>query len=154
MLYFFEEENKTVTVTSDRYVEMLRNYVKPKLTELQNQDVWFQQDGASAHTAKKSMDVLRELFPGQLISLRGDVGWPARSPDLAPCDFFLWGYLKANVYKHRPKTIEQLKSAICQEIDAIPPEMTGRVMCNFRNRLQMCVANDGRHLNDIIFKTA
>ena len=34
------------------------------------------------------------LFPGRLISLRGDVEWPARSPDLSPCDVFLWGYLK------------------------------------------------------------
>jgi len=37
-----------------------------------------------------SFGVLREMFPGRLISLRGDVGWPARSPDLSPCDFFLW----------------------------------------------------------------
>jgi len=26
------------------------------------------------------------LFPGLLISLRGDVEWPARSPDLSPCE--------------------------------------------------------------------
>ena len=40
------------------------------------------------------------LFPGLLITLRGDVEWPARSPDLSPCDVFLWGYLKEKVFKH------------------------------------------------------
>ncbi|PNF41627.1 hypothetical protein B7P43_G07619, partial [Cryptotermes secundus] len=24
--------------------------------------------------------------------------WPPRSPDLTPCDFFLWGYIKDRVY--------------------------------------------------------
>ena len=49
------------------------------------EDAWFQQDGATAHTAWRSMQVLWEIFPGKLISLRGDVGWPGYSPDLAPC---------------------------------------------------------------------
>ena len=93
------------------------------------------------------------MFPGRLISLRGDVEWPARSPDLSPCDFFLWGYLKEKVFKHRPRSLEDLKERIQQEIDSIPPELTRRVMKNFRERLQQCVANDGRHMSDMIFKT-
>ena len=24
--------------------------------------------------------------------------WPPRSPDMTPCDFFLWGYVKERVY--------------------------------------------------------
>jgi hypothetical protein len=86
--YFFEEEERTVTVTS-RYVEMLCNFLEPRLNELGN--VWFQQDGATVHMARASMEVRREIFQGRLISLRGDIPWPARSPDLSPCDFFLWG---------------------------------------------------------------
>ena len=87
-----------------------------------------------------SQGVSREMFPGRLISLRGAVGWPARSPDLSPYDFFLWGYLKEKVFKHRPRSLEDLKERIRQEIDAIPPEITRRVMKNFRERLQQCVA--------------
>jgi len=93
------------------------------------------------------------LFPGLLISLRGDVEWPARSPDLTPCDVFLWGYLKEKVFKHRPPSLEDLKERIQQEIDSILPELTRRVMKNFWERLQQCVANDGRHMSDLIFKT-
>ena len=51
---------------------------------------------STAHTARKSMAVLREMFPGRLISLTGDISWPARSPDLTPCDYFLWGYYAAH----------------------------------------------------------
>jgi hypothetical protein len=83
----------------------------------------------------QDLSILRDMFPGHLISLRGDIGWPARSHDLTPCDFFLWGYLKAKVYARRPGTIEQLKEAIRQEIAAIPPVMTRKIMDNFRERL-------------------
>jgi len=117
------------------------------------EDFWFQQDGATAHTAHRSLEILREMFPRRLISLRGDIGWTARSPDLIPCDFFLWGYLKAEVYKHRPQTLKALKDAIREEGAAIPPEMTNIVMENFRERLRQCIANNGRHLSDVIFKT-
>jgi len=79
--------------------------------------------------------------------------WPARSSDLSPCDFFLWGYLKEKVFKHRPQSLEDLKERIQQEIDSILPELTRRVMKNFRERLHQCVANDGRHMSDLILKT-
>jgi len=51
-------------------------------------------------------------FPGHVISLRGDIGWPSRWPDLTPCDFFLWCYLKATVYEQRPITLEALKELL------------------------------------------
>ena len=89
------------------------------------------------------MGILKEMFPDHLISLRADIGWLARSPDLNPCDFFLWGYLKLKVYSNRPQSIEQLEDAIRQEITAIPHEMTRRVIDNFRKRLRQCVDNDG-----------
>jgi len=117
---------------------------------MDTEDAWFQQDGA---TARRSLRVLREMFPGRLITLRGDVEWPARSPDLSPCDVFLWVYLKEKVFEHRPRSLEDLKERIQQEIDSIPPELTQSVMKNFRERLQQCVANDGRRMSDMIFKT-
>jgi hypothetical protein len=132
---------------------MFETFLCPKLDDVDTEHVWFQQDRATAHTAQHSLRVLREMFPGRLISLRGNVKWPARSPDLSPCDFFLWGYLKEKVFKHRPRSLEDLKERIRQEINAIPPEITQRVMKNFRERLQKCFANDGRHMSDMIFKT-
>jgi hypothetical protein len=107
-------------------MQMLGNFLEPKLNERGNPAVCFQQDGATTHRARGSMGVLREMFPGRLISLRGEIPWPARSPDLAACDFILWGHLKAEVYKRRPRTTDELKTSIQHEIAAIPPEMTIR----------------------------
>jgi len=101
----------------------------------------------------QELSILREMFPGHLTSLYGDIGWPAWSPDLTPCDFFLWGYLKAKVFACCPGTIEQLKEAVRQEVAAILPAMTRKVMDNFRERLQECVINNGRHLSNVIFKS-
>ncbi|PNF29530.1 hypothetical protein B7P43_G01911 [Cryptotermes secundus] len=155
--YFFEENGLTVTVTSNRYCHMIETFLRPKLNQFvgdhEEGQAWFQQDGATAHTSRRSLAILRELFPGRLLSLRGDIAWPPRSPDLSPCDFFLWGHLKAQVYKHRPTTLQALKEAITQAVAAIPPEMTRRTVDNFRERLRQCVNNGGRHLPEIIFKT-
>ena len=136
--YFFEED-VTVTVNSDRYCEMLKTFLRPKLNMLHNMDdAWFQLDEATAHTFQRAMGILREMFPGHLISLRDDISWSIRSPDLNPCDFFLLGYLKSKVYINRPCSIEQLKDAICQEITAIPHEMTHQVIDNFHEHLAVC----------------
>ena len=75
---------------------MLENFLQPQLNELAAdvEDIWFQQDEATAHTAQRTMCYLSELFSRHIVSHRGDIPWPARLPDLAPCDYFLWGYLK------------------------------------------------------------
>jgi len=64
--YFFEDnEGATITVTSERYVAMLRNFCEPELCHrgIDLSSVWFQQDGATAHTARALMSVLRKMFP-------------------------------------------------------------------------------------------
>ena len=78
---------------------------------------------------------------------------PPRSPDLTPCEFFLWDYLKAKVYEQRPLTLEALKEAIRQEVAAITPEMILKVMDNYRERLHQFINIQGRHLSDVLFKT-
>ena len=136
---------------------MLQNYLQPRVEEIIENEglgvVWFQQDGATAHTARISLDILKHMFPGRLVSLRGDLGWPARSPDLSICDFFLWGHLKERVFKSHPNTLPQLREQIIEEVNTIPHDMCEHAVRNFRERLQQCVVANGRHLADIIFRT-
>jgi hypothetical protein len=42
------------------------------------------------------------------------------SPDLNPPDFYLWGYLKDNVYENNTQTIGELKAAITTKFSEIP----------------------------------
>jgi len=132
-------------------------FFKPQLGEIFNDkhgadNVWFQQDGATAHTSHRSFSLLREMFPGHVISLRGDIGWLPRSPDLTPRDFFLGGYHKAKVYE-RVQTLEALKEAIRQEVAAITPEMIRKVKDNYQERLHQFINIQGRHLSVVLFKT-
>jgi len=115
------------------------------------QNVYFQQDGATPHTARLSMDVVRRMFPGRVISRFGDIPWPTRSPDLTTCDFFLWGYLKSYVYTHKPRTLSDLKEVIREELATIDREILERVYADFQRRLENCIQESGHHLPDIIF---
>lgn len=99
------------------------------------------------------MEVVCRIFPGHVISRFGDVPWPPRSPDHSAADYFLWEYLKATVYAHKPRNLQELKEAITAQIRAIDIDLCARVMRNFEERLQQCIDENGRHLPDIIFKT-
>ena len=114
-------------------------------------DPYFQQDGATCHTTRLNMEILRQTFPGRLILRFGDVEWPARSPDQSPLDYFFWGYIKGKVYRNKPTNITQLKAAIEEEIQSIGQEMLTRAMNNFRHRAKICVRSGGHYLKYIIF---
>jgi len=43
------------------------------------EEMLFQQDGATAHTARASMTVVRQMFPQHVVTRFGDVPWPPRS---------------------------------------------------------------------------
>lgn len=85
--YFFEENNAMVTVTSERYSQILQTFLLPQIGE-EIDEYWFQQDSSTSHTARICMQVLREAFPHRLISRNGDINWPSRSPDITAPDFF------------------------------------------------------------------
>ncbi|GBM44524.1 hypothetical protein AVEN_182224-1 [Araneus ventricosus] len=49
---------------------------------------------------------------------------PPRSPDLTPCDFFLWGYVKDKVYvSPMPTTLEALQERITAAVTDIDGNM-------------------------------
>lgn len=90
--YFFEDaEGNTITVNRERYRAMISDFLWPRLEELEMSidNLCLQQEGATCHTSRDTIALLREKFPGRLISLRGDQCWPPRSCDLTPCDIFM-----------------------------------------------------------------
>ncbi|CAK9799157.1 hypothetical protein ANTPLA_LOCUS1913 [Anthophora plagiata] len=152
--FFFEDDRgNAVTVTGERYRAMLKNFLQPELNRLGLENMWFQQDGATSHTARDTIEILKEIFPGRIVSRNGDIDWPPRSPDLTSPDFFLWGYLKGQVYANKPTTIEELKDNIRKEIQEITQETCENVMKNVVERARICKAARGSHLADVIFHT-
>ena len=99
------------------------------------------------------MAAVRNLFPNHVMSRYGAIIWPARSPDFSACDFFLWEYLKSEVFKApAPHTVPELKHRIQQEAKRIPVEMLQRIMGDVHKRLTECLERNGGHLNDVTFE--
>ncbi|GFU32851.1 putative DD41D transposase [Trichonephila clavipes] len=95
----------------------------------------FQQDGATSHTARATIDLLKDTFGDRLISRFGPVNWPSRSCDLTPLDYFVWGYVKSLVYADKPQTLDHLEDNIRRVIAYIRPQMLEKVIENWTSRL-------------------
>ncbi|GFV35943.1 DUF4817 domain-containing protein [Trichonephila clavipes] len=55
--YFFKnDEGHNVTVNGDRYRAMITNFFIPELNNHDVQELWFQRDGATCHTARATID--------------------------------------------------------------------------------------------------
>ncbi|GFU43181.1 putative transposable element [Trichonephila clavipes] len=104
--YFFKNDvGHKVTVNGDRYRAMITNFFIPEFNNHDVQELWFQQDGATCHTAPAKTDLLKDTFGDRLISRFGPVHWPPRFCDLTPLDYFLWGYVKSFVYVDKLKML-------------------------------------------------
>jgi len=111
--YFFDEE----TVTSKNYLKMLKEYFHPILFRKRIvNSVIFQQDGAPPYFGVDVRAWFNEKFPGRWIGRRGPIEWTARTPDLTPLDFFLWGYVKQLVYKETIKDLNRLREKITEAV--------------------------------------
>ncbi|GFX66705.1 putative DD41D transposase [Trichonephila clavipes] len=66
--YFFKnDEGHNVTVNGDRYRAMITNFFIPELNNPDVQELWFQQDGATCHTVRATIDLLKDKFGDRLI---------------------------------------------------------------------------------------
>ena len=92
-----DKNDRHVTVNGERYRAIFEDYLWSELDELDINDMRFQQDGATSHTARVTIDLLKGKFGERVISRNGPVKWPPRSWDLTPLDFFLWGHIKSLV---------------------------------------------------------
>lgn len=151
--FFFEG-----TVTSQVYLNMLETFFIPELRRrripLRHQ--WFQQDGARPHTTNEVLDFLNQKFGNRVISNRfpdrfgGGFLWPPTSPDLNPCDFYLWGFLKDSVFTTAPRTLDQLRQSIVDCCTLVDAEILDKVMNNFTIRLRAVQNVRGGHIEHII----
>jgi hypothetical protein len=105
--YYFEQDNCTVTVTSEQ------DYIMLKLLELDSEKQ-IQQYGATAYRVRVLMNCLQFMFPGHLIS-HHDTAWPSRLPDLTAPKFFILGHSKPEVYNNKPWTIMEEKEHMVDE---------------------------------------
>ena len=75
-------------------------------------------------------------------SIRGR-DWAARSPDLNPLDYFVWGYLNSKVFRPMPKTMRALKNRVKLEGDNLDQDMVRRAVWDLRSRARRVVEQQG-----------
>ena len=78
-----------------KFKELLEHWLIPQLQQEMNNFI-FQQDEAPPHWHRDVRACLNHILPIRWIGQiwKDDLvlnTWPLRSPDLTPCDFFLWG---------------------------------------------------------------
>ncbi|GFW01131.1 transposable element Tc3 transposase [Trichonephila clavipes] len=86
---------------------MITNFFIPELNNHDVQELWFQQDGATCHTARATIDLLKDTF----------------------------GLRKVIVYADKPQTLDHLEDNIRCVIADIRPQMLEEVIENWTSRL-------------------
>ncbi|GFV72207.1 DUF4817 domain-containing protein [Trichonephila clavipes] len=116
--YFFKnDEGHNVTVNGDRYRAMITNFFIPELNNHDVQELWFQQDGATCHTARATIDLLKDTFGDRLISRFGPVNLPPRSCDLPPDN------IRRVIADIRPQMLEKvIENWTTSEIGLLPSQ--------------------------------
>jgi hypothetical protein len=140
-------------LNSHRYVEILRTVVTEFLDNLPLnvlQNCWYQLDGAPAHSTGEVENVLAEIFEDRWIGRHGPWRWPARSPDLTPCDFYLWGYIKSKVYNGNGiRTREDLVARIHHAFEELDPNHIRRATTiSTLSRITECLNRNGGHIEN------
>jgi len=74
------------TINSQRYVDTILQPFFQQLTEQERMHSYFQQDNATAHTSNLALATINQVFQDRVINRNL---WPANSPDLNPCDYYL-----------------------------------------------------------------
>lgn len=144
---FFFDQN----VNTESYLELLGDDIMPRLEELNYnpREIIYQHDGAPAHRSRDVVQWLDENIP-EWIGFNGEMKWPPRSPDLTPLDFFVWPFVKHNVYQMAPATIDELRQCIIDAFNLITPEMLRNVHVHILKRLQLCLAVNGKHVEPFV----
>lgn len=106
-------------------------------------------DGAPAHWSLDTRRYLNQVYPNRWIGRDGAMPWPARSPDLNICDYFLWGHIKQTVYRGDVQNREVTRQLIVDAFQSIPGDMLERATNDIRRRIDLCLRENGGHFEHL-----
>lgn len=120
-------------------MKRLRECMRVKRSELWANNSWIlHHDNTPAHNAT----IVREYLAENLTNV---IDQPPFSPDLVPCDFFLFPKLKLQLRGRHFTTIEAMKQHVRNDLSAIPTTAYGKCLSDWVKRWHSCVADDGAY---------
>lgn len=135
------------------YADFLTNNLAPLLEDVplaSRRRMIFQHDGCPAHYYRPIRELLDQWFPNRWIGRGGPIPWPARSPDLTPLDFYVWGHMKELVYATEITTREQLVQRIQDAAITVRNNFSNRITkTEIRKRVRSCIRCRGRHFEQL-----
>ena len=139
---------KGIKINSNIYVNnILIPYVKPLNESIfKNTQRIFQQDSGPSHSSKLTQAWYKSNLPGFISSEE----CPPFSPDLNPCDFWLWGELQTRVDMKKHKTLESLKGELIRQWDLITNEECVEATNSFFKRLNACVKTKDDNFKNLL----
>jgi hypothetical protein len=127
-------------VNTEVYIDLLKKKFVPWLRRTYPDGNYvFQQDGAPAHTSKRTQVWLVMTLSGFWAK---DV-WPPSSLDLNPLDYSVWGVLKAKACKTSHPSVEALKVSIAKTWRTLSKAYIIKTCKSFRTRLEKGVEVEG-----------
>ena len=128
------------TTNKQYYVEVLREFrrrFRGKRPALFKSGQWyFHQDNSPVHNSILVTDYLTKMGIKT-------VPYPLYSPDLAPCDFWLFPKLKEKLRDCRYETIEEMKESVTTVIDTLTQEDFHGSFQMLLERYNKCIAAGG-----------
>ena len=120
-------------------VHIIRKRFRRKRPELFESDQWhFHQDNAPCHNSILVTDYLTQMGIKT-------VPHPPYSPDLAPCDFWLFPKLKENLRGNRYSTIEDMKEAVTRVLNTLTQEDFQGAFQKLLERYNKCIDVGGEY---------
>lgn len=142
------------TLNCEIYTNFLQNNLPLLLEDLPDNVIrrlWYQHDGAPAHYGAAARTHLDRVFTNRWIGRGSFISWPPRSPDLTPCDFFLWPTVKNIVYETPPTTAENMQQRIRNAfLQLSENNMAQNVSLSMQRRLRACVEQNGNIFEHIL----
>lgn len=142
--YQSPEGRKKKTVNQQVYCEEMCPRMFSDIRNVMYDQTWtWQQDGATAHTARASIQFLRQSTPDFI----APEDWPSKSPDLNVMDYCVWSLLLAETQSYRRDidSINDLKTCLARAWNDIPQVTLQNATRAWISRLRRCYEIHGRH---------
>ncbi|XP_074597265.1 uncharacterized protein LOC141852231 [Brevipalpus obovatus] len=137
-----------VKINSVYYINnVLKPFINEDLKKLYpDNDGIFHQDSAPSHTSKRTLEFLRSSG----INFIPPSMWTPKSPDNAPMDFSIWGYMERELKKHKVKTMIGLKKALTQIWDEIPENVVQNTLLAWPKRCHLIRKSRGGNIEQLL----